>query len=100
MFLVVDDGVELLKRILAVFVEDAFVGLYVHDFSRDLGVASDVDCVHDLALDRELQLVDDRGVDLFGLCGRPADLFSRFFFMFLPFLYVVSRGVAEAQNLS
>ena len=26
--------------------------------------------------------------------------FSRFFFMFLPFLYVVSRGVAEAQNLS
>ena len=39
MFLVVDDGVELLKRILAVFVEDAFVGLYVHDFSRDLGKA-------------------------------------------------------------
>jgi len=41
---------------------------------RDDGhMAADCDGVHDLVLDGQLKLVDDRGVDLFGFRHRPAD---------------------------
>ena len=60
-FFVVDNWIELGKIMLAAFIEDAFVGLYVDDLARDLRVAANGDRVHDLALYRELQLIDDRG---------------------------------------
>ena len=36
-------------------------------------MTADCDRIHDLALDNQLQFVDDRRVDLFGFRNRPAD---------------------------